>query len=94
MCTVSMLGDEWSRRVPPQYPWAVPGYQFQTGPTRAEFEALKAEVVELKKLLLAAKEYDAKTGQPDCEDEDKVALLKRIAELVGIDLAEVFGGAK
>lgn len=58
--------------------------------TRTEFNALKKEVEELKKLLLAAKEYDEKTGQKDCEVEDKVALLKKIAELVGVDLSEVF----
>jgi hypothetical protein len=41
------------------------------------------------KTLVADKEYDAATGQPDCEMDDKVELLKRIAELVGVDVREV-----
>lgn len=45
---------------------------------------------ELKKLLLAAKEYDKNTGQPDCHADDKVALIKKIAELAGVNMDEVF----
>ena len=45
---------------------------------------------ELKKLLLAAKGYDEKTGQPDCETDDKVALIKAVAEAVGVDFDSVF----
>lgn len=59
--------------------------------SRADFDALKREVEEMKKLLLRAKKYDEETGQPDCEMEDKVALLKKVAQLVGVDLSEVFG---
>lgn len=91
MCTTSYIADDWrNNRLPqiaPNYPqW------FGTGamPTREEFERLKAEVAELKELLKAAKRYDERTGQPDCEMEDKIALLKRLAELVGVDLSEVF----
>jgi hypothetical protein len=71
-----------------------PPYVVQYGydaPTRAEFDALKAEMEQLKKLLIAAKEYDTATGQADCEVEEKVAILKRFAELVGVDLKDVFG---
>lgn len=58
--------------------------------TRAEFDALKAELESLKQLLVAAKKYDAETGQPDCENADKIALFKKLAELLGVDFAEVF----
>lgn len=94
MCAVSFIGDEWSRRIPPQYPWAVPNYVpriDRPSPTQEEFEALKREVEALRELLKAAKKYDAATGQPDCEMDEKVALLKRIAEAVGIDLTDVLG---
>jgi len=37
-----------------------------------------------------AKVFDAITEQPDCEVDEKVALIKRIAELVGVDLHDVF----
>lgn len=59
--------------------------------TREEFDELKKAVEEMKNVLLRAKEYDEKTGQPDCEMEDKVDVLKKIAKLVGVDLSEVFG---
>lgn len=59
-------------------------------PTREEFDALKAELESLKKLLVAAKQYDTETGQPDCEDADKIALFKKLAKMVGVDLESVF----
>ena len=58
--------------------------------SREEFDALKKEMEELKKLLKAAKEYDEKTGQPDCHMDEKVELIKKIAELVGVDLKGIF----
>jgi hypothetical protein len=44
----------------------------------------------MKALLLKAKEYDAKTGQADCEMEEKIKVLRQVATLVGVDLDEVF----
>lgn len=82
MCQVSMIGDDWARR---HLQWDI-----AARPSREEFEALKSEVEALRKLLLAAKEYDRSTGQPDCEADDKIALIKRIAALVGADLSDVF----
>jgi hypothetical protein len=38
---------------------------------RTEFESLKQEVEELKKLLKAAKAYDEATGQPNCEMRER-----------------------
>lgn len=29
-------------------------------------------------------------GQPDCEMDDKVNLIKRVAELVGVDIKDIF----
>lgn len=46
--------------------------------TEEEFDALKREIEEMKKLLMKAKEYDERTGQPDCEMDDKVELLRKI----------------
>jgi hypothetical protein len=67
--------------------------QRQEPVTREEFDALKAELVSLKKLLEAAKRYDDETGQADCEDAEKVRLFRRLAELVDIDLSTVFTAA-
>lgn len=97
MCTVSNIGSGWGDTFPNRYPWIQP---YTTpcplpipavipGVSQAEFDRLKREVEELRKLLAAAKAFDAATGQPDCEVDEKVALIKRIAEFVGVDLADV-----
>lgn len=57
--------------------------------TREEFEQLKKEVQEMKELLRKAKQYDERTNQPHCEKEEKIQLLRKIAELVGVDLNDV-----
>ncbi len=93
MCVVSMIGDHtrdkwnqpWSPTVPPVVEWDFGKV------SRTEFEALKKEVEDLKQLLIKAKLYDEANDEPSCEMEDKVELLKRIAEAVGVDLEEVFG---
>jgi len=58
--------------------------------TKSEFEALRKEVLEMKELLKRAVEYDKKNNQPHCEMDEKVALLKKVAELVGVSLDDVF----
>lgn len=96
MCTMSVVIDDFSGRLPN---WATqPGQLYPpnglplTGwPSRAEFDALKAEVTALRDLIKAAKTFDEQTGQPDCETAEKVDLLKRIAKLVGVDLSDLIG---
>ena len=80
-----MVMDDWSRRNT-----GLPIIYTQSEVSRQEFEALKLELESLKKLLLAAKEYDAETGQPDCETDEKTELFRRLAQLVGVDLSQVF----
>lgn len=92
MCVVSMISDGYLGNTFPQWPkMTVYPSQITEYVSKRDFDKLQAEVQELKKLLLAAKEYDEKTGQPDCEQEEKVDLIKKIAKLVGVDMEEVFG---
>jgi hypothetical protein len=89
---VSMVMDDYLKRSPLQpqyYPNTGDFYPSMMRPNRAEFDALKREVEELKKVLVAATAYDEATGQPDCENSEKIALLKKIADLVGVDLSEL-----
>ena len=96
MCVVSMIGDDfYKRHIPSSYP------QFPVDNlTRAEFniwkaandaelKALREELEALKKLLRAAKIFDAATGQPDCEVDEKVDFIRKLAELLDVDLENV-----
>lgn len=90
----------WPYIDPPYiHPMPIPKTSFPTLPkilpieetvSKEEFNKLKKEIEELKKLLLAAKEYDKNTGQPDCEIDEKVKTIKKLAELVGVNMDEVF----
>lgn len=102
MCTVSMIGDHYRDKWVPQWPQqpgiapSSPGiqtYQALVNPpvTRAEFDALKREVENMKALLARAKAYDEANGEPDCEMDEKMAVLRKVAEMVGISLDDVIG---
>lgn len=91
MCVVSMVGDFAQERWPKEFPnifkfKPMTGEDFKDPVTREEFEALKREVQMIKELLEKAKEYDERTNQPNCELEDKIALLKKVADLVGVNI--------
>jgi hypothetical protein len=99
MCVVSMIMDDYWKRnkddsqrhiQPTIYPYS-PSPSSLPIPTisREEFDELKRDIKELKKLILAAKKYDEATGQPDCEQAEKMALLRKLAELVGVDLSDL-----
>ena len=87
MCTVSMIGDHFNDK------WKQQPYQqlFTNIPeiTKAEFEALKKEVEEMKALLKRAKIYDEQNNEPNCEMDEKMAMLRKFANAVGINLDDV-----
>lgn len=101
MCVVSMIGDYWANTIPgkpgiihtPGLPMTTTHITLAPQITREEFDQLKREIAELKELLLAGKKYDEAMGEPDCEMDAKVALIRQVAKLVGIDMSEVFGEA-
>lgn len=61
---------------------------------RDEFESLKKEVEHMKKLLIKAKLYDEQNNEPNCEIEEKMEFLRKVADLVGINLDDVIGKSK
>lgn len=97
MCSVSMVGDHYNDlfKVKPWYPqipqWPSAPQQYEITVSRSEFEELKRQVEEMKALLARAKEYDARNGEPDCEVNEKMDVLRRVAKLVGVDLDDVIG---
>lgn len=98
MCVVSMIGDHYRDRwsPPPVFvPTVVPSPPVLPSPvSREEFDALKREVEEMKALLQRAVEYDKANGEPACEQEEKLEVLRRVAEIVGVDLDDVLGPAR
>lgn len=95
MCVVSMIGDGYTGGWPnsPFNPQKEPLETWIKNAkpiSREEFDKLKKEVEELKKLLTVAKKFDEETNQKDCHMDEKVRLLKELANLVGVDLKEVF----
>ena len=93
MCVVSMVGDHYNDLFKPKsIPSYIPDYPHIPEPkvTKAEFEELKRQVLEMKELLTKALEYDKKTKQVECANDDKLARLEKIAEAVGIDCKDLF----
>lgn len=99
MCVSSMVmdhyRDKWLEPNHPFFTWTTPGtygtpLSVKPEITRAEFDELKRDIEEMKAPLIRAKKYDADNNEPDCEMGEKVALVRKIAKLVGVDLSEVF----
>jgi hypothetical protein len=80
--------DDWSK----QKPWVLPQPPLYPQPpssgdiSRAEFEELKRQVAEMIKLIKRAKDYDAKNGEPDCEMDEKMEVVREVAKFAGVDL--------
>lgn len=99
MCVVSNVYDNWNNNFPKKWPWITPvpgttpqidhNYFNSQEDLKKEIDSLKNEIEELKKLIKAAKEFDKNTGQPDCEMDEKMKLLKQIAKFLGIDLKDI-----
>ena len=95
MCVYSMIGDWAKDTLPQRYPWIVP--MPTTVPpeiSRDEFEALKRDMEDLKNLLQRAKKYDEENDHKDCETDEKVELLRKVAKLVGVDLGDIHPKSK
>ena len=102
MCVVSMVGDHYNQKWnEPVYRSLIDRIQITgTNPTVAsynfnlvtkqEFDSLKKEVEEMKELLKRAVEYDERNNEPHCEIEEKVEVLKKVAELLEVNLDDIF----
>lgn len=94
MCVVSMVGQHYTEKFHREWPQFFPGALTPTphldfgrlAVSRQEFDELKRQVEEMVSLLRRAKMYDESHSEPDCEIEEKMAALRTIARLVGVDL--------
>lgn len=97
MCVMSMIGDHYHDKwkdVPLKpyinYPDPLINGVSDAIKIRQELNDLKKEVLEMKELLKKAIEYDKRNNEPHCEVEEKIETLKKVAELVGVSLDDVF----
>lgn len=100
MCYVSYVGDDYRDNFPKRWPHIVPQVPpwtedpWKTVPvvpvTQEDLQKLKEEIEALKNMLKAAKIYDEKTGQKDCEMENKIEFIRQIADMVGVSMDDVF----
>lgn len=98
MCVVSYVGDYWKDDFEDKWPNIYEKIITEPSPntidmnqfaTKEDIAAIRREIEELKKLLKAAIKYDEATNQPHCEMEDKIDLIKKVAEMVGVDLSDL-----
>jgi hypothetical protein len=100
MCVVSNVGDHYGQ--PDQWPWQpaqptiVPNTPLDFEPVwrrwkdaieNQELADLKKRVEALEDLLKKAKEFDTKTGRPDCELEAKKDKLRKQAKKLGVEIS-------
>lgn len=94
MCVYSMIVDQkyddWQRRyiqppqplTPPPFPWSEapwwPGY-IPALPTQTELD-------EFRRLLEAARAYDKRNKEPECEEAEKRKKLQELADLLGVKI--------
>ena len=84
MCAVSYVGDYFRDT----WPKKNNGWEYVevNGPTRYEFNKLKEEVEALRDLVESAKKYDEVLGEPDCEIDDKVERIRKVAKHFGVEI--------
>lgn len=101
MCVVSMVMDHYQDR---WFPKPQPGpfidgnailiadLQKKLNEQNSLIEKLTREFEEMKSLLERAQKYDADNNEPDCEVDEKVQLMLKLAELLGVDPGDVLKG--
>lgn len=90
MCGMSSIHDYWNNKFPNSYPNTFNNiaHSLAIDTLQNEVAVLRKDIEQLKILLAAAKKYDESTGQAECESEEKMKLLKTVAEALGIDLSD------
>lgn len=86
MCTVSMIYD-YGRANPPWQQQQLPAWQPVPGslgyPNQLPDTEAREAIKKFLELVEKAKEYDAKTNQPDCEDPSKADFMKEVLSRLG-----------
>ena|SRR5271166_5403652 len=102
MCVTSMIYDHYNDKYPftvpqpytpyvplPSIPPTPTQWIFTPPLTAEEIADFRKDMIEMKKLLERAREYDRRTGQADCELAEKKDKIKKLAEALGVDVSFV-----
>jgi hypothetical protein len=81
VCTYSMVAQFYGELFHEKFPG---GLERNIALTHDDFFETQRQVTEMKELLNRAAEYDKKHNQPDCEMEEKLKLLRQVANYVGV----------
>lgn len=84
MCAVSAIMDIWKHQWEKDYCW--PPGPWHGEPPIPYYPSLptKEEIEDFRRIYEKAKRFDKETGQPDCENKEKIRLLKELAEKLGV----------
>ena len=87
MCVVSNIYDYGRQQIEQQWPWVTPSIEsVPPEVTKEDIAEIRRELAELRDLIKAGQRYDEATGQPDCELEEKTELIRRLAELLDVEI--------
>jgi hypothetical protein len=64
----------------------MPSFDADSDLIRLQVKAVKEWLKKIDKILIAARDFDEATGQPDCETDEKMAKLKELADAFGVDM--------
>lgn len=83
MCMVSMIYDHYEPKIPviERHPFDQPFVLPATPKEPTSLDEFRKMLDEFKRDVKAAKETDAKAGEPDCFDPAKAKLEERVREL-------------
>ena len=81
---------------PPSTPKPLPPLPFvpPPHPSDEEIKELRKELELLKSLLRRAKIYDSENGEPDCEADEKVEVIRKLSELADYDMGDAIDEPK
>jgi hypothetical protein len=84
--------NPWPNFTPNQTPEANPNRPLVIDPgvSKEDFAAFKKEFEEFKQLVKRAIKYDEDNNEPHCEVDEKVEIIRKLAEQLGVTVDDIF----
>lgn len=99
MCIYSAIGDYYDKNFQDNWPDiyrtvtqdsdAVTKADLEKLATKEDIARIEKTLVSIRELLKAAIKFDDETDQAHCENEDKVALLRKLGDVLGVDMRDI-----